>query len=506
MRLFISYARVDKPYCIQIAETLDIHKVWYDQRLYAGQQWWKEILQRLEWCEGFVYLLSPESVASEYCRKEFEIARASGRYIFPVLIHDQTRIPKELKHIQYADLSNGLTPDAVKTLLNSIHLSERQDEESRGSYNPIPDTPEPVVDEIDLADVITEAAEAMESGKFDHAVFLLKQTQEHHALSRFIDLSVMLTEAEIALERQTYVRDAEREYRPIVELVKRQATRKLGCSAFHAYRQDFGDYDPDNLAKICDAQPRRERPSRSIKPDFTLPLLEWCEVHEGVLLSSANGRKSRREELGYVEHFNISKYPVTNAQFQKFIDDREGYSQLCWWDYSPEARQWREENPEPKASRFKGDNRPRENVTWYEAMAFCRWLSDKTGLNITLPTTRQWRRAAQGDDGRLFPWGNKFDPEMANTRESKIRMTTLVMRYDKSASPFGVYDMAGNLWEWCLDAGDNDSASQESEDVRAIYGGSFISDYKRAQTNFHFNLSPEYFYATIGFRMVWTLF
>ena len=87
MRLFVSYARVDKPYCIQIIEMLDVHEVWYDQRLYAGQQWWKEILRRLDWCEGFIYLLSPESVASEYCRREFELALNLGRHIFPVLIH-----------------------------------------------------------------------------------------------------------------------------------------------------------------------------------------------------------------------------------------------------------------------------------------------------------------------------------------------------------------------------------------------------------------------------------
>ena len=78
MRLFISYARVDKPYCVQIAETLDIHSTWFDQRLYAGQHWWREILRRLDWCEGFIYLLSPDSIASEYCQKEYKIAQNTG--------------------------------------------------------------------------------------------------------------------------------------------------------------------------------------------------------------------------------------------------------------------------------------------------------------------------------------------------------------------------------------------------------------------------------------------
>ena len=60
MRLFISYARVDKPYCQQIVDILDVHNVWYDHRLYAGQNWWDEILRQLALCEGVVYLISPE--------------------------------------------------------------------------------------------------------------------------------------------------------------------------------------------------------------------------------------------------------------------------------------------------------------------------------------------------------------------------------------------------------------------------------------------------------------
>lgn len=509
MRLFISYARVDKPYCVQIAETLDIHQVWYDQRLYAGQQWWKEIQRRLDWCEGFVYLLSPESVASEYCRREFQIARKAGKHIFPVLIHEQTEILDELKHIQYADLSNGLTTEAVKTLLNAIYISEIQ------NHDPTDVAPEPPADPMeeteapslpDFATVVRSAAEAMETGKFDEAVFLLKQAQENGHHSRFIDLSVLLHEAEIALEKQTYLREAEREYKPISELVKRGATRRLGCQAFQAFRKDFPDYDPDNLARFCMPDELEDMRFPAPTSEFSLPLLEWCEVPEGLLYFPKGNNGKAQQEPTYVEHFHISKYPVTNAQYQMFVDAPDGYANVSWWDFSPEASKWRQENPEAKPPRFKGDNRPRETVTWYEAVAFCNWLSHKTQLSIMLPTCEQWQRAARGDDERLFPWGNDFDIELANTRESKIKMTTLVVRYDKSFSPFGVYDMAGNVWEWCLNAGPKDSREQEGEDVRAIFGGSFISDCKRAQTTFHFNLNPEYHYATIGFRLVSTFF
>ena len=109
MKIFVSYARVDKPYCIRIIETLHAHDVWYDQRLYAGQDWWKEILRRLDWSEVFIYLLSPDSVASLYCRRELEIARRLKRDIIPVMINRETVLPDKMREWQYVDLCDDLT-------------------------------------------------------------------------------------------------------------------------------------------------------------------------------------------------------------------------------------------------------------------------------------------------------------------------------------------------------------------------------------------------------------
>lgn len=511
MRLFVSYARIDKPYCLQIVDTLDVHEIWYDQRLYAGQQWWKEILRRLDWCEGFVYLLSPDSIASEYCRREFSIAYNLGKSIFPVLIHDQTPIPVELQELQYADLSKGLTSDAVKTLLNSIYVAERNAGNKRAlSVTAIP-TNEIKPPSANPSTVIAEAALALERGDFDRAVFLLKQAKEKGYKSRFIDLEALLHEAEIALERQAYTREAEREYKQIAALIKRNRTRKLGCEALNAFLKDFPDYDPDNLVAICSEAKVSAPASLPVKPpsqpEYVVPLLEWCAIPGGMVTVDSSGKNgSGRWNTYYVEPFNISKYPVTNGQFQLFVDDPDGYASPRWWNFSQFAMEWRLKNPQPKLPRFKGDDRPRENVTWYEAVAYSGWLGSKLHKNISLPTEQQWQRAAQGDDGRLFPWGNEFDKSRANTRESRVRMTTLVMRYENGVSPYGVYDMAGNVWEWCLN---DENADENTPDLtvnanRAVHGGSFIGVQQRAQAPFRFYLSPVYFYATIGFRLVYT--
>lgn len=511
MRVFVSYARVDKPYCLQIVGTLDVHEVWYDQRLYAGQQWWREILRRLDWCEGFIYLLSPDSVTSEYCRKEYSLARNLGKHVFPVLIHDQTPVPTELREVQYADLSKGLTPDAVKTLLNSIYLAERDGKPQASvpvSAMPATEIKPPAPNP---ATVIAEAALSLEKGEFDRAVFLLKQARERGYTSRFINLDALLREAEIALERQSYLREAEREYKQIASLVKRGRTRKLGCEAFVAFGRDFPDYDPENLATVCGEQPvgAQGAPQAPLLPDatpeFSVPRLEWCDIPPGIVTvehSSKNG--TGKWHAFYVDTFRISKYPVTNAQFQMFIDDPDGYTSANWWNFSKQGREWRVKNTQPKPARFKGEDRPRENVTWFEAMAFSNWLSARTGLKICLATEQQWQRAAQGDDNRLYPWGNDFDPSRCNTRESRIRMTTLVMRYGNGVSPYGVFDMAGNVWEWCLNLenGEDNDLDVAGDANRAVHGGSFIGIHQRAQAPFHFYLSPLYYYATIGFRVV----
>jgi hypothetical protein len=201
MKLFVSYARVDKPYCIQLVSVLDFHNVWFDQRLYAGQEWWKEILRRLEWCEGFVYLLSPESIASDYCRREFEIALSLGKYIFPVLVDRGLVLPDSLKDIQYVDLTTGLTGEAVKSLLGAIHVAEHQTWQ-RKSENPAQYPATALIDDgIHSMDetgstLISRIARAMEDGLYDQAVFLLNQVRASGYKPRFINLDAMLAEAE----------------------------------------------------------------------------------------------------------------------------------------------------------------------------------------------------------------------------------------------------------------------------------------------------------------------
>jgi len=545
MRIFISYARVDRAYCVEVARILDIHDLWFDQRLYAGQDWWKEILRRLQWCDTFVYLLSRESIESEYCRREYQIARKLGKRILPVLISSDIKIPEEIRRLHYIDLSEDMGTEVVKALLNALYIIENDIRAAGNARKQQHETAITVADVeppvSNVTAIVGKVAAAMDAGKFDQAVFLLKQAKEKGFTSRFVNLDALLVEAEVALDRQTQRKEVELEYRTIAELVKRPITRKLGCQAFRGFQKDYPDYDPDGLAHLCMSENRtasqRSSPSTppsvprvgivdssltsgdidkestqppsliSIKKDAPLPLLDWCEIPTGrlVLGETAHLESNRPPHTVRVDRFFMSKYPVTNIQFQHFIDDPNGYSNDTWWKYSDYAIDWHRKNPKAREPRFEGNDRPRENICWYEAVAFCNWLGNRLNKMITLPTRYQWRRAAQGDVMQLYPWGDEFTKNHCNTRESRIRMTTLVMRYMNGVSPFGVYDMAGNVWEWCLDVAQDYSHADplRSNAPRTVMGGSFKTSHHRAQSTFHFHLDPDYYYGTIGFRIVW---
>lgn len=513
MKLFISYARVDKQACIQVAEILDIHDVWYDQRLYAGQHWWQEILNRLDWCEGFVYLLSPDSVNSTYCQKEFEIARKTNKMIFPVIIVEGTQVPPNLEEIQYLNMIKGpQDAEAVQELMKAVWLGERTLDSGilQVPVEKLPQEEQELEPEDDMTPVrmIGQAADAMETGDFDEAVRLLEQAKHRGYESRFIDIDALLHEAESSLQRQVAKRTIDLEYRKIVEVVMRSATRKLGCDAFMQFYNENPTYDPENLMEICKrkrvtkpelikvvtAMSEDPLPPKVEPPPAELPHLEWCFIPNGLVIN--DGQSAR------VADFYMSKYPVTNALYQEFVRDKNGYRNADWWRFSNYAYNWYKRNPEPRPPRYKGDDRPRENVTWYDAMAFCKWLSARLNKTIALPTRQQWQRAAQGEDSRLYPWGDEFDKEKCNTRESRIRMTTVVMRYTEGVSPFGVMDMAGNVWEWCLDPLGGSPEDIGVNAPRSLQGGSFITSYHRAQATFSFQLDPEYYYGTIGFRVV----
>jgi len=173
-----------------------------------------------------------------------------------------------------------------------------------------------------------------------------------------------------------------------------------------------------------------------------LPDIVWCEVPAGEFIYQEDERVT-------LPAFHIAKYPVTYKQFQAFIDAPDGFSNVKWWD-GLHKDGLKQQRSGPGDQAFKFWNHPRERVSWYDAMAFCRWLSAKLRDEITLPTEEEWEKAARGTDGRAYPHEGAFDPTKGNTAESGIGQTSAVGVFPDGASPYGVMDMSGNVWEWTL--------------------------------------------------------
>ncbi len=146
----------------------------------------------------------------------------------------------------------------------------------------------------------------------------------------------------------------------------------------------------------------------------------------------------------------IGKTEVTNAQFRPFVEG-DGYTNKDYWTKA--GWDWREAEKIVKPgfwddSQWNGDMQPVVGVSWFEAVAYCHWLSAQTGHEFRLPSEAEWEKAARGSDGRIWPWGNTWEANRANSKEAGVGKTTPVGQYPDGVSPYGALDMAGNAWEW----------------------------------------------------------
>lgn len=154
------------------------------------------------------------------------------------------------------------------------------------------------------------------------------------------------------------------------------------------------------------------------------------------IMGNNNGRQDEApaHEVD-VPAFEIDKFEVTNADFAQFVE-ATGYQTDA--EKMGLSRTWRD------AAEGK-NNHPVVYVSWNDAVAYCKWIGKR------LPTEAEWEKAARGTDERLYPWGNEYVPQKANGQDSGIRGTTAVGSFADGASPYGVLDMAGNVWEWTAD-------------------------------------------------------
>lgn len=164
----------------------------------------------------------------------------------------------------------------------------------------------------------------------------------------------------------------------------------------------------------------------------------------------------------YLDEYYIDKYEVTNYMYSQFDNDH---------NYNPVHA-----------------NLPVTNITFYQAQQYAE------SLNMRLPTEKEWEKAARGTNGYIFPWGNDWDTNLANTIENKEIILKPVDSFPEGISPFGVYNMSGNVFEWTSTTNENDYAVTK--------GGSFLNPKDFAKTYYRTYENKNSIFSAVGFRCV----
>ena len=251
------------------------------------------------------------------------------------------------------------------------------------------------------------------------------------------------------------------------------------------------------------------RPAVGVDPDG-IPVIDWCRVKGGKVTveirSDPNNPYSDVIDTRprHVKPFRIARYPVTVAQYRAFLQAEEGWCNPQWWADDLHR------DPEGNSYEFgRFGNHPVVYVSWFDAVAFCRWLSRQLAFTVRLPDEWMWQQAATGGDvRRVYPWGADWDPkkepQRANTFESLLCATTAVGMYPAGAALIGALDMAGTVWEWCLNKFDEPEVTlslADNRDRRVLRGGSWHYYLAYAHSTFRYWRYPYYRYNSVGFRV-----
>ncbi|PJF30836.1 MAG: hypothetical protein CUN51_06530 [Candidatus Thermofonsia Clade 1 bacterium] len=507
-RVFLSYNSQDRPFILMLAEHLlrAEHDVWLDIWHISGHMpYWEEIKAGIEQCTHFIFAISPESIKVN-SGSRIELDHAAGLppesrpIIVPILVRktDLNSLPITISpgRLHIHDFVHKPHQAMISSVLHALAESNSA-ERPRQMLSP---------QQRKSGLRFAEALALIRDEAYEQALELLEALAAEGYQPRFFSLQAVIEHAQHSLYQQRRRQEAQEAYEEIAAL--RHVNLDLACRAWAQFRRDYPEYTDDPLDLAYHLRPRPKTNTFKVDVSDFLPNFAWCAVTEGhVFIEDASDPRKYNPPgsgggLFAVGVFKIAQTPITNAQYQVFLDAPDGYRDIRWWTYSLQAMAWRRKRPQPKPTVVLGDRMPRTCVSWFDAVAFCLWLSHRTGKRVSLPTELQWQHAAQGDDNRRYPYGKHFDPRRSNTRESGIGAPTPVDAYPSGASPFGVLDMHGNIWEWCLTEWQSDATHLNGAAPRVLRGGAWSSEGRQVNTFYRYQNIPSIELDSIGFRPV----
>ncbi len=301
----------------------------------------------------------------------------------------------------------------------------------------------------------------------------------------------------------------------------------------------------------------------------TLEHMEFCFVPQGPFYMGspkdddmADDDEKTSDLLRQMDYdFWMSRYPITNAQFEFFVQ-AGGYADHNLWTEARDAKFWNDgkfkgrwdndphERPNDYGAPFNLSNHPVVGISWYEALAFTRWLEKylrakdllAPNLRLALPSEAEWEKAGRGGlqiptqkilrslknslanldlslqahpgPQQRYPWGNDPDPNNANYADTGIGKTSAVGCFMKGQSPYGCEEMSGNVWEWTRSLWQNypypddmkartqcENLAASAASGRVLRGGAFHGDVRAVRCSVRYPDVPGYWYSNAGFRV-----
>jgi formylglycine-generating enzyme required for sulfatase activity len=459
--IFVSYSHKDTEYAHALARHLQEmgFEVWIDERLDYGAQWPQELQKQLDSCSAFLLIMSPRSYASDWVQSELQRARRKMKPVFPLLLEgDEPWLSVE--STQYYDVRGEVYPDAkfytaLKNVMSSTPVGKTLKMPKEAARAKLKNS------SLHLNTVLLIAILSV--------VLLSSVGLAAFVIPRLLDRPALPTDAVSA---------------PTGEGVVSEETFPDAAStsepAEPAVIANPGDYE---MAFVPAGEFTMGGEAEDERADCLENFESECELNWFTLVEPAH--------QVHVDSFYIDIYEVTNALYKACeMDD------VCDPPQSPGSQ-----DHSDYYSNARFDHYPVINVNWYQARTYCQWRGAR------LPTEAEWEKAARGTDGRRYPWGEGLDESLANFHWS-VGDTTEAGDYDAGKSPFGLYDMAGNVWEWVssldwdypYDASDGRESADDNGSRIARGGGWGADGDISISTSFRFAYEPTHANVDLGFR------
>ncbi len=398
--IFISYSHKDLSYVHNLAEALakEGFKIWIDDRIHYGSEWPRVVTTNLDMSDGVIVVLSNNSYESDMVQNEVTRAREKKKPIFTLLLDGENWLIVQAK--QFVDVRDGSLPkENFYKRLTSVTPRDK----------PIPTPPSP-----------SEESKPTPAGWSDNSTYTKpvtvvekKNAQDKKPASKFdFRLLGILLSATVLL------------------------ILILGLYGINYFANLFATSQPHLVADTFAPPPTPISTMISEKDGMNLIYVPAGNFLMGSTDSDPNAQAEEKpQHTVYLDSFWIDQTDVTNAMYAKCVS-----AGLCKrpFDVSSATRSSYYGN-----SQF--DNYPVINVSWNMANTYCQWVGSQ------LPTEAQWEKAARGMDGRVYPWGNNTPNTDLLNYNNKVGDTTEVGKYPNGASPYGAFDMAGDVWQWTAD-------------------------------------------------------